>query len=463
MKDFKVTDTLSKTKRDFVPQKPGEVRMYVCGMTVYDLCHLGHARVFVNFDVIVRFLRWSGWKVQYVRNITDIDDKILSRAAETGEDWQHLANRFANEMAADFATLGIDPPDMEPRATSHIADIVAMIQSLADKGYAYQGKNGDYYYRVKHFADYGKLSGRNPDELLAGARVELDPNKEDPRDFALWKAVDAKQVGWDTALGRGRPGWHIECSAMSRFCLGDSFDIHGGGPDLRFPHHENEIAQSEAANGCVYANYWMHAGPLRIDGEKMSKSLDNFFTIREVLEKYHPEVVRFFLISSHYRSAINYSVDQLDEAKQALERYYHAIRPFDDASADVLQVSEHWEAAFADAMADDFNTREALTVLPAMVDEIYRLLREEQAQQAAAVAAKLKYLGGVLGILQVPANEYLQAGSELAADDIEEMIARRNEAKLQKNYALADAIRAELSDKGIQLDDSREGTSWRKV
>ncbi len=466
LNNLKLYDSLQKRVVDFQPREAGKIGMYVCGMTVYDLCHLGHAKAFINFDSIVRFLRWAGWQVTFVRNITDVDDKILNRARETGQPWQRVVETNIAAMEQDFASLGMLVPDQQPRATQHIEAIVAMVETLVDRGYAYRGGNGDYYYHIKHFADYGKLSGRNPDELLSGARVEVDPNKEDPRDFALWKAVSAEETGWDTGLGRGRPGWHIECSAMSKSCLGDTFDIHGGGPDLRFPHHENEIAQSEAANGCVYANYWLHAGPLRIDGEKMSKSLGNFFTIREVLKQYHPEVIRFFVLSSHYRSEINYSTESLDEAKRSLDRFYHALRGVESKAAPEQAESERLQQ-FAEAMNDDFNTRQALTLMGGAVDELNQAKIAGDAPGAAQLAAQLREMGLVLGLLALPAEQYLKDvrgdSPGVPAEEVEALIEERQQAKLQKNYQRADEIREQLASQGIQLDDSREGTSWRRV
>src|SRR5690606_23379204 len=317
--DLTIYNTLTRSKEKFVPIEPGKIRMYVCGMTVYDYCHLGHARVLVAFDVITRYLKARGFDVTYVRNITDVDDKILRRAADNGEEYGALTQRFIDAMHEDEKRLGVLSPTHEPRATQHIGEIIALIEKLIAKGYAYAASNGDVYYAVSKFEGYGKLSGRNPDELLAGARIEVDEAKRDPRDFALWKSAKPSEAAvWDSPWGAGRPGWHIECSAMSTCCLGDTFDIHGGGPDLRFPHHENEIAQSEAATGKHYVNYWMHAGAVRVDGEKMSKSLGNFFTIREILDKYDAEVVRYLLISSHYRSEIDYSQESLQEAKSGL-------------------------------------------------------------------------------------------------------------------------------------------------
>lgn len=437
----------------------------MCGMTVYDLCHLGHARAFTDFDAIVRFLRWSGWKVRFVRNITDVDDKILQRAADTGVPWREVVEANIAAMDEDFGQLGILPPDEQPRATQHIQGMVEMIQQLVAKGFAYRGANGDYYYRVNRFEGYGKLSGKKLDDLLVGARIEVDPNKEDPRDFALWKATSTDQVGWDTEIGRGRPGWHIECSVMSKNCLGDNFDIHGGGPDLRFPHHENEIAQSEAANGCTYANYWIHAGTLRIDGEKMSKSLGNFFTIREVLTQYHPEVVRFYLLSSHYRSEINYSLDGLAEAKRTLDRFYQALRGV-DAGEVQLECNDRL-AAFELAMSDDFNTREAIRVMNEALDELNQAKKEGDNAVSSRAAGELLEMGHVLGFLEKDPDAYLTwvAGDQsgLSSEEIDALVEERSQAKLDKNYARADQIRTELADQGVRLDDSREGTTWRRI
>lgn len=444
--------------------------MYVCGMTVYDLCHIGHGRAFVGFDLIVRYLRFMGWKVTYVRNITDVDDKIINRAKENGETCEQLSQRFITAMHDDFAALGILPPDQEPKATDHIDQIIAMTEKLMQLNYAYQATNGDVYYRVAKFADYGKLSGKKPDELLAGARIEIESLKEDPRDFVLWKSADetAGQVGWPSSLGYGRPGWHIECSAMCKHSLGDSFDIHGGGEDLQFPHHENEIAQSEAANGASFANYWVHVGPLRIDGEKMSKSLNNFFTIRDVLDKYSSEITRFFLISSHYRSPISYSEDNLREAQNGLQRFYHAMRDVapgvesEPGKVDLVQSSAY--SAFVKAMSDDFNSREAIAALYALVDQINAAKGAGDMELASKLVAELRGFGEIMGVLQEDADTFLQAGAEddISAARIDELINERAQAKLDKDYARADQIRQELTTQGVQLDDSREGTSWRR-
>ncbi|MDX9874537.1 MAG: cysteine--tRNA ligase, partial [Spongiibacteraceae bacterium] len=400
MSELTIYNTLTRGKVPFRPLEPGKVRMYVCGMTVYDYCHLGHARVLVAFDVITRWLRERGFDVTYVRNITDIDDKILRRAAENGEPYTALTERFIQAMHEDEARLGVLRPDIEPRATHHIADIIAMIERLIEKGHAYRADNSDVYYAVPSFADYGKLSGKKPDELLAGARIEVDEAKRDPRDFALWKAAKPdEEAVWESPWGPGRPGWHIECSAMSTCCLGDTFDIHGGGPDLRFPHHENEIAQSEAATGKKYVNVWMHAGAVRVDGEKMSKSLGNFFTIRDILDKYDAEVVRYLLIGSHYRSGIDYSEASLQEARSGLERFYTALRHVGDvepAEASALRATD-WYQRFAAAMDDDFNTREALAVMYELVRTINSA---SDPAQASTLASVLKGLGGILGLLQ---------------------------------------------------------------
>ncbi len=463
----RIYNTMTRRKEVFQPIEPGRIRMYVCGITVYDYCHIGHARVLVAFDVITRYLRGRGWDVTYVRNITDIDDKILVRAAENGEPFEALTARMIEAMHQDERALGVLPPDLEPRATAHIDDIVAMVRILVDNHYAYVAANGDVYYRVRRFPGYGKLTNRNPDELLAGARVEVGDVKEDPRDFALWKAAAEGEVGWDAPWGRGRPGWHIECSAMSTCCLGETFDIHGGGPDLPFPHHENEIAQSEAATGKTYVNYWMHAGAVRVDDEKMSKSLGNFFTIRDVLEKYHPEVVRYFLISSHYRSPINYSEDNLREARGGLERFYNALRPFADvpaASPEQLAASSVHDR-FIEAMDDDFNTREALACLYDLAREINTLAGTDP-ERAGRLVAELKGFGHWLGILEADPDAFLQgAGSSEGLDGaaIEALIAERNQAKQDRNFGRADEIRHHLSEQGIVLEDSREGTRWRRA
>ncbi|WP_312374448.1 cysteine--tRNA ligase [Stutzerimonas nitrititolerans] len=454
-----IYNTLSKTKEAFQPLEGNQVRMYVCGMTVYDFCHIGHARVMVAFDVVTRWLRQRGYDVIYVRNITDIDDKIIRRANENGEPFEALVERMIAAMHEDEARLNVLRPDVEPRATQHIDGMFAMIQTLIDKGYAYAPGNGDVYYRVGKFVGYGKLSRRKIEDLKIGARIEVDEAKEDPLDFVLWKAAKPGEPSWQSPWGAGRPGWHIECSVMSTCCLGETFDIHGGGPDLVFPHHENEIAQSEAATGKQYANAWMHAGAVRVDGEKMSKSLGNFFTIREVLEKYQPEVVRYLLVSSHYRSPINYSEDSLKEAKGALERFYTALRGLPEVAA---AGGESFVERFGVAMDDDFNSPEACAVLFDMAREINRL-READPQAAAALAARLKELAGVLGVLQMSPDAFLQAGAEGKVDaaEVEALIAARLQARAEKNWAESDRIRDQLTAMGVVLEDGKGGTTWR--
>ncbi len=456
-----IYNTLTNSKTIFTPIEPGKIRMYVCGVTVYDLCHIGHARVMVAFDVITRYLRARGWDVDYVRNITDVDDKIIRRAAENNETVDQLTARMIAAMHEDETRLNVLRPDQEPRATAHIGDIIDMVQTLIDKGFAYAADNGDVYYRVEKFESYGRLTNKVIEDLRSGARVEVEEAKESPLDFVLWKSAKPGEVSWESPWGAGRPGWHIECSAMSKCCLGNTFDIHGGGPDLPFPHHENEIAQSEAANGCTYANYWMHAGPVRMGKEKMSKSLGNFFTIREVLQHYNPEVVRYFLSSVHYRSYIDYSEDSLKEAQSALERFYQALAAVDVAdSAEGL--NNDFEARFCEAMDDDFNTPRALAVLFELVTELNKAVREGAAE-APALAAQLKQLAGMIGLLEQSPKAFLQgeAGEgDLTAEQVEALIEQRNQARKDRDFAEADRVRDLLADKGIVLKDSREGTSW---
>ncbi|WP_349616878.1 cysteine--tRNA ligase [Azotobacter salinestris] len=454
-----IYSTLSKSKDEFKPLEGNKVRMYVCGMTVYDFCHIGHARVMVAFDVVARWLRHRGYELTYVRNITDIDDKIIKRANENGESFQDLVGRMIAAMHEDEARLNVLRPDIEPRATDHIAGMHAMIQTLIDKGFAYAPGNGDVYYRVGKFEGYGKLSRRKIEDLKIGARIEVDETKEDPLDFVLWKGAKPGEPSWESPWGPGRPGWHIECSVMSTCCLGETFDIHGGGPDLVFPHHENEIAQSEAATGKLYANAWMHAGAVRVDGEKMSKSLGNFFTIREVLEKYHPEVVRYLLVSSHYRSPINYSEDSLREARAALERFYNALKGLPDAQP---AGGEEFVARFTAAMDDDFNTPEACAVLFELAREVNRL-RESDLAAAAGLAARLRELAGLLGVLRFEPEAFLQAGAEGRVDaaQVEALIAARLAARAEKNWAESDRIRDQLTAMGVVLEDGKGTTTWR--
>nr|WP_298249149.1 cysteine--tRNA ligase [uncultured Halomonas sp.] len=470
---MQIYNTLTRRKEAFTPIDPGKVRMYVCGMTVYDYCHLGHARVMVAFDVITRYLRHRGYDVTYVRNVTDIDDKILRRADENGESIASLTERMIGAMHEDEARLGVLPPDQEPRATRHIDDIVAMIETLIAKDYAYAAPNGDVYYRVRRFEGYGKLNNRDLDEMRSGARIEVDEHKEDPLDFVLWKAAKPGEASWPSPWGEGRPGWHIECSAMSKCCLGETFDIHGGGPDLTFPHHENEIAQSEAANGKPFVNTWMHAGAVRVDHEKMSKSLGNFFTIREVLEHHDPEVVRYLLVASHYRSAINYAPEALADARKSLERFYNSLEglSLDGLSPEAASLDEGTLAGeaqsdiaqrFAAAMDDDFNTAGALSVLFDLARELNRA-RKEAPDRAPALAAELRRLGGILGLLQQDPASFLKAGAgelPLTEAQIQARIDARAAAKKARDFAAADAIRDELAALGIILKDSREGTGW---
>jgi cysteinyl-tRNA synthetase len=470
---LKIYNSLSRDKQTFVPIEAKKVRMYVCGMTVYDFCHLGHARVMVVFDMVSRWFRASDYDVTYVRNITDIDDKIIKRANENGESIGDLTQRFIAAMDEDSARLGIIRPDIEPRATQHIDGMIAMISALIAKGHAYHAANGDVFYSVRSFTGYGKLSGKSLDDLRAGERVEVDTHKKDAMDFVLWKSVKPNEPNWDSPWGKGRPGWHIECSVMSAHHLGAHFDIHGGGQDLQFPHHENEIAQSEATHSCQMANYWMHNGFVRVDEEKMSKSLGNFFTIRTVLEKYDAEVVRFFILRAHYRSPLNYSDQHLDDAKASLTRLYTALRGR-EVSAHKIDWNNPYAARFKEAMDDDFNTPEAVAVL-------FDLAKNKSDESIYL----LKNLASVLGLLQGDANEFLQgrkdyadvlesgeyklSGSDLSDtftfgnQSIDERIKNRNEAKKAKNFAEADRIRKELADAGIILEDTPQGTTWRRA
>lgn len=452
-------NTLSRRKEPFQPIQPGKVNMYVCGMTVYDYCHLGHARVMVVFDMVARWLRASGHDLTYVRNITDIDDKIIKRAAENGEPINVLTQRFIDAMDEDAAALGVQKPNFEPRATQFVPDMISMIEELIGKGRAYAAPNGDVYYAVREFAGYGQLSGKSLDDLRAGERVDVDPNKRDPMDFVLWKAAKPGEPAWPSPWGQGRPGWHIECSAMNEHYFGPHFDIHGGGADLQFPHHENEIAQSEGAHDCKFVNYWMHNGFIRVDNEKMSKSLGNFFTIREVLEKYDAEVVRFFILRAHYRSPLNYSDAHLEDARGALSRLYTALKnvPADDVALD-WEANDHTRR-FRAAMDDDFNTVEAVAVL-------FELAGEVNKSRSAELAGWLKTLGGVLGLLQRDPVDYLQGGTvegEISADEVEQLIAARKAARAGKNWAESDRIRDELIARGIVLEDGAGGTTWRRA
>jgi len=458
---LQIYDSMTGSKRAFKPIEAGKIRMYVCGITVYDYCHIGHARVMVGFDVITRYLRSREYEVNYIRNITDIDDKILKRADEAGIPFPELTQKFIDAMHEDEDALGVLRPDQEPRATAHMDEITNMIGTLMEKGFAYQADNNDIYYEISRFENYGKLSRKNTEDLIAGARVEVDTHKRSPLDFVLWKSAKPGEASWPSPWGEGRPGWHIECSAMANCCLGDTFDIHGGGPDLRFPHHENEIAQSEAATGKTFSNLWMHAGAVRVDQEKMSKSLGNFFTIREVLEKYQPEVVRYLLIASHYRSPINYSDENLKNAEQSLTRLYTALQTIQNSEQLVPAETGEYLARFHEAMEDDFNTPEALAV---MFDLARNINKAETPEEAQKLGSELKTCADLLSILQVDPETFLKSGkdSDLSAEAIEELINTRNQARADKDWATADRVRDELVEQGIQLNDSGGETSWTR-
>ena len=454
---LKIYNTLAREKQDFVPIARGKVRMYVCGMTVYDYCHLGHARVMIVFDVVQRWLRASGYDVTYVRNITDIDDKIIRRAQENGEPVSALTARFIEAMDEDAAALGVQTPDHEPRATQYVDGMLEMINVLEARGLAYRAANGDVNFSVRKFEGYGKLSGKSLDELRAGERVEIGAAKHDPLDFVLWKHAKDGEPYWVSPWGKGRPGWHIECSVMSNCLLGTHFDIHGGGQDLQFPHHENEIAQSEGAHQTKFVNYWMHNGFVRVDEQKMSKSLGNFFTVREVLSKYDAEVVRFFIIRAHYRSPLNYSDHHLDDAKAALTRLYTALKGWEVAAGPVAWDEPH-ALRFRAAMDDDFNSPEALAVLFELANELNRTRSRSHAQL-------LKSLAGTLGLLERDPTAFLQAppgAGGLDARRIETLIAARAAARKARNFAEADRIRGELTAAGIALEDTAQGTVWRR-
>ena len=457
-----IYNSLTRRKKEFHPIERGRVRMYVCGMTVYDYCHMGHARVMVVFDMVARYLRYLGYQVTYVRNITDIDDKIIKRAQENGEEIDQLTARFIQAMHEDTTALGVLPPDLEPRATGHIDQIIHMIESLLQKGLAYAGENRDVFFDVSGFPGYGKLSGKNIEDLRAGARVGIQEAKDDPLDFVLWKAAKPGEPSWPSPWGPGRPGWHIECSAMSTHCLGQHFDIHGGGQDLQFPHHENEIAQSEGATGQPFVNVWMHNGFVRINDEKMSKSLGNFFTVREVLQQYRPEEIRFFILSSHYRSPLNYSTENLSEARSSLERLYTALREVPPART---VINSDDAEKFKEAMDDDFNTPKAIAFLHELAHEINRL--EKNSERALALAGVLRHCGGVLGLLQESPQAFLQsrAGHVTGALDHEQIagiIEQRNQARKNRDFKEADRIRELLSGNGVILEDSPQGTIWRR-
>lgn len=454
---LKIYNTLTRSKQEFIPRQPGKVGMYVCGMTVYDYCHIGHARVMVVFDTVARYLRHCGYELTYVRNITDIDDKIIQRANQNGEHFTVLTKRFIEAMHEDERALSVLPPDIEPCATQSIDDIIHMIEALIAKEYAYVGGNGDVFYAVNRFTGYGKLSGKNIEDLHAGERVDVDTAKRDPLDFVLWKMAKNGEPAWESPWGPGRPGWHIECSAMSTCCLGHHFDIHGGGMDLQFPHHENEIAQSEGATGKTFVNYWMHNGFVRVNEEKMSKSLGNFFTVREVLKQYRPEVIRFFILFSHYRSPLNYADEQLNEAGIALTRLYTALRGIEISET---SIDADYKKRFEQAMNDDFNTPVALSVL-------FELARElNKSENKQVLASTLKQLAGLLGLLQEDPEIFLKGAASnegLSEEEIENLITTRINAKKNKDWGLADRIRDQLKAQGVVLEDVAGGnTTWRR-
>ena len=453
---IKFYNSLTNQKEDFVPICEGEVGVYVCGMTVYDSCHLGHARAMMAFDILVRYLRYQNYKVNFIRNITDIDDKIIERANENKETIDALTDRTIASMQEDFSKLGLEIPKNEPRATDHIEGMIRMISTLIDKGHAYQSEGGDVFFAVRTFPEYGKLSNKNIDDLNPGSRIKEDGSKKDPLDFVLWKSAKPNEPSWDSPWGLGRPGWHIECSVMSLENLGKHFDIHGGGPDLLFPHHENEIAQSECASEDKFANYWMHSGLLKIDGEKMSKSLGNFAMLKDLFASYHPEVIRYYLISSHYRSSLNFDSDSLDQARSALTRLYQALSLASSEESDLHNESVR---EFKDSMNDDLNTPEALSILFRLAKSINS---SQDIQDQSMYASTMRELGKVLGLLNDSSETFLQYGANLTDEEINQKIEERNQARDNKDFQKADQIRDDLATQGILLDDSSDGTSWKK-
>ncbi len=459
---LKIHNSLTGRKEVFTPLEEGRIRMYVCGITVYDYLHLGHVRMLMVFDVVTRYLRQSGYDLTYVRNITDVDDKIIKRAGELGESIAQLTEKFIRAMHEDCEALGIEQPDHEPKATETMDAIITMIEALISNDHAYLAENSDVYYDVSSFADYGQLSGKKPAELRAGARIEISEAKRDPLDFTLWKASKEGEPAWKSPWGPGRPGWHIECSAMSTSLLGDHFDIHGGGMDLKFPHHENEIAQTCGATGKPFVNLWMHNGFVRVDEEKMSKSLGNFFTVREVLKHYQPEVIRYFMLASHYRSPLNYAQDNLNQARSALDRLYLSVRGLAPSQAADLDT---WRKSFDAAMDDDFNTPEALAVLQNLARVINA---EEDPARRDSLGCTLRELGGILGLLQADPENYLKRetlgkGMDALGDEaINALVAKRNQARADKNWQESDRIRDELASRGIVLEDDPQCTTWRR-
>jgi cysteinyl-tRNA synthetase len=459
---LKIFNTLSRQKEEFKPIHAGKIGMYVCGITIYDLCHIGHGRTFVAFDVVSRYLRYLGYSLTYVRNVTDVDDKIIKRAIENNETCEQLTTRMLVEMHKDFDALNLERPDLEPRATHHIPEIIAMVEQLIARDHAYVASNGDVMFAVDSDPDYGLLSRQDLDQLQAGARVEVADVKRNPMDFVLWKMSKPGEPSWESPWGLGRPGWHIECSAMNSKQLGTHFDIHGGGSDLMFPHHENEIAQSTCAHDGPYVNYWMHSGMVMIDKEKMSKSLNNFFTIRDVLAYYDAETVRYFLMSGHYRSQLNYSEENLKQARASLERLYTALRGTDTNA--VPAGGAEFEARFRAAMDDDFNTPEAYSVLFDIAREVNRL-KTEDITAANSMATELRKLARVLGLLEQDPEVFLQSGAQTDGDEvakIEALIKQRNDARSSKDWALADSARDQLNELGIVLEDGPQGTTWRR-
>ncbi|OGT42543.1 MAG: cysteine--tRNA ligase [Gammaproteobacteria bacterium RIFCSPHIGHO2_12_FULL_40_19] len=459
---MRIFDSLSNTKQEFHPITPNHIKIYACGQTVYDYCHIGHARSMLAFDMVVRYLRSQNYQVTFVRNITDIDDKIIKRAHENNETCDALTARFIDVMHADEKALGLLPVDHEPRATQFVQPIIQLIQTLLDEKAAYIAGNGDVCFEVRKCNDYGKLSKRDIEKLISGARIDINEGKKDPLDFVLWKLAKPGEPEWDSPWGKGRPGWHIECSAMAAEILGQPFDIHGGGMDLKFPHHENEIAQSECAYHKPFANTWMHVGLLNVEGEKMSKSLNNFFTIREVLEKHPAEVVRYFMLSAHYRSPVNYSVENMEQAKQSLMRLYVAIRGLDLASVEELDLTTFPE--FIHAMNDDFNSPIAIAVLFDKAREINRLREVGDIVQATKLGSQLKKLAAIFGFLQMDPEHFLQGDvSDDFSITVEQLIANRIEARKNKDWAAADRIRDQLQKLNVVIEDSGTGTSWRKL
>ncbi|MDA9154029.1 cysteine--tRNA ligase [Gammaproteobacteria bacterium] len=448
--------SLTNTKEDFVPINEGEVGIYVCGMTVYDSCHLGHARAMMAFDILVKYLKYQGYKVNFIRNITDIDDKIIERAMKNNELIGDLTQRTISSMHEDFLKLGLDLPTFEPKATDHIPGMIEMIESLIEKGHAYHSSGGDVFFAVRTFPEYGKLSNKNIDDLNPGSRVVEDESKKDPLDFVLWKSAKKGEPFWDSPWGKGRPGWHIECSVMSLKNLGEHFDIHGGGPDLLFPHHENEIAQSECSSGKQFANYWLHSGLLKINGEKMSKSLGNFAMLKDLFTSYHPEVLRYYLVSSHYRSSLNFDQESLNQAKSALTRLYQTLASIEGEGS---EYDQDMVTQFSVVMNDDLNTPEALSLL----FQLAKLINSsEDPGQIIKYGTTLKKLSGVLGLLQDDPKMFFQFGAAIADQEIEQQIALRNTARDEKDFETADKIRDSLKEQGIILDDSSEGTTWKK-